>query len=237
MEQPKLEYHDESVRYCLGEMTPGEEETFEARMFAEPALAVDVQSLEEFRHALRDAALAQAASQPVRAAVPEPAAWVRWLQGLFRPEVMIPSAAALGLGIVLLSQNMNPNSTTPPLGEPQPTALMAYSIPSVTLTADADATRGGADIASVDAGARGYHVAMYLPDPDAYEAYDAEIRTASGEFLHRAPVELADGGKVSLFIPGDNLTPGAYEVVVEGRSASVEPHTGKTAATAHFRVE
>lgn len=236
MEQQKLEYQEESIKYCLGEMTPHEEEAYESRMFAEPEVAADIQSLEFFRTAVRDAEAVQPAAAAAHAQPTEPAAWVKWLQGLFRPEVLIPSAAALSLGIVVISQNLVPQGT-PVAGEPQQAVMPAFALPSVTLSGMVRGVGESSDLATLPAGARGYHLAMYLDTPEAFEAYDVEIRTVDGEFRYRSEVQLGETGNISLFVPGDNMGVGEYELVVKGREANAAAHSGEAAATASFRVE
>lgn len=192
-------------RYLQGRLTADEEQAFEEAYLSDPGLLDELVLTEKLRDGVRRAGTAPGA--PARA----PAEPVRW-----RVFGSVPYAAAatvllgvsLAVSAVLVIENRNL--------EMRSAAAPVQLVPLVTVRGDSairvDAPQNGElAVLLVDAG---------FAEHDDYRATLTRVTSGAAERVTRLDgLAPAYDGQVGLGVPASVLTPGDYELTLEGREA------------------
>lgn len=198
-------------RYLQGRLTADEEQAFEEAYLSDPALLDELALTERLRHGLRHAEAADARPGHAADGAGRRARWRRTFGSVpYAAAATVLLGISLAFSAALLVENRNLDAVQGPSAGAAPTRL----VPLVTVRGD------GAN--RVEAPPSG-EWAVLLVDAGftEYAAYRATlIRAADGA---EEQVARLDGlsptydGRVGVGVPGSALTPGDYELRLEGR--------------------
>lgn len=202
-------------RYLQGRLTPDEAQAFEEAYLSDPALLDELQLTDRLREGIRDAAAAGELGEPASAATASARA-SRWRATFGSVPYAAAATVLLGVSLVfsaaLLVENRGLEQASGPESRAAPTRLL----PLVSVRGDAanrlEAPPAGEwAVLLVDAG---------FTDYDDYRA--TLTRSAGGEVAALEGLSPSYDGRVGLGVPGSALTPGDYELRLEGRSGDGE---------------
>ena len=206
--------HSEAVdqmaaeRYLLDELPPELREAFEEHVFDCQECTLDLRAgaafVDEARLHLPEL-MAPARELPsVRNAGKSKRQWFSWLS----PAFAVPAMAVLGA--VIVYQNVE---TIPAL---RSTAQQPQVVPWTSVHVG---TRGAAPAPVVADHVHGVVLLVDLPQQGSYASYSFELMDSAGKPAWKSGTitsAQSESGTVSLFLPGDNLRPGAYNLEISG---------------------
>lgn len=198
-------------RYLQGRLTADEAQAFEEAYLADPALLDELLLTDRLREGIRDAAAAGELAGPASAAMPSSRA-SRWRATFGSVPYAAAATVLLGVSLVfsavLLVENRGLEQTSGAESGAAPTHLL----PLVSVRGDA-ANRLEAPPAD--------EWAVLLVDAgySEYDDYRATLTRGAGrEVAALEGLSPSYDGRVGLGVPGSALTPGDYELRLEGRA-------------------
>ncbi|HEX6998783.1 MAG TPA: hypothetical protein VF322_11605 [Gammaproteobacteria bacterium] len=207
-------------RYLQGRLTAEEERAFEERYLADPALLDELELEDELGRGLKE--LHARGELPGGHARPEAAARAPWLRILGSPRYAAAATVLLGLSWLLSAGLYYQNRSLRADGAGAPAAgTPTRLVPLV-------AVRGPGGATAVTAPApREWTVLLVDAGFTEYQEYRAVVARdgAPSPILELEGLAATYDGTVPIGLPGALLTPGRYEIVLEGRrgAAAFEP--------------
>lgn len=188
-------------RYLQGRLTPAEEEAFEEAYLADPRLLEELQLAERLRDGMKDRAAAEGAPRAVQRR--------GWLAVATSPRYGIAASFIAAVALVAAGALYVQNQALQSAG---------FSAARHTRVLPLVAVRGGGDANVITAPAADEWTVLLLDTGFAdYDVFSAELlRAGSGEELLRLDGMAATDGTVAFGMPGSVLSPGNYDVRLEG---------------------
>jgi len=204
MDRKKIQDEQVVERYLAGKLSPEDEQAFKEAYLADPALLEEVKLAERLREGLR--------GLPDSERRPNPALRPRWLAVAGSPRygiaaTLVAAAALLASG-VLYFQSSGPGA--------RGAATLAGA--SRTRVLPLVSVRGAGNPNTISAPAADEWTVLLLDAGLAdYDRYRAVLGRAGGEEILRLDdLTPSFEGMVALGLPGRLLTPGSYEIRLEG---------------------
>ena len=221
--------HEPAVRnlavesYLLGEMSPGERESFEEHYFECSVCAEDLRAAAQFIEDAKDLMAAEASASAVPARpnagavkAPEPSGW-NWL-GWLRPQ-----AAAALLAVLVVVVSVETFSTIPGLRRQVNEFETPRTVKSIVLR---PVTRGDASTVRTVAGEA---VVLVFDPPESPELASGTplrftVKSADGRTVFELPGETPNPGeRITLSIPRLTVPPGDYSLIVQSAAPTGSP--------------
>jgi len=196
-------------RYLLGELTDTERDGFEAHFFECRACAAEVRVAAAFIENAREVMRRTPHRQTVVSHEGEKrSARFGWLQPGYALAMLVVLALALGYQSFVAIPRIKRSS------------LSAVAQPLPTLSLTTSGSRGGAGIPEITVARRDpFGIFVDIPVEGSFTAYSCAILSSDGKDMfdiHLSPEQVKD--TVQLFIPGEALRPGTYNLVIFGHS-------------------
>ena len=201
MDPTKIQGSDLIERYLQGRLTAAEEEAFEEAYLADPRLLEEVQLAERLREGLKEHAAAERRPQAEQRR--------GWLAGAASPRYGIAASFVAAVALLAAGALYVQNQALQSGG---------FSMARHTRVLPLVAVRGGGDANVITAPAADEWTVLLLDTGFAdYDAFSAELlRAGSDDPLVRLDGMAAVDGTVAFGMPGGVLSPGNYEVRLEG---------------------
>jgi hypothetical protein len=206
-------------RYILGEMDDKEAEQFEEHFFDCRLCAQDVRDTATFGDGVKAAFGRQPVEDEDRAAgttvrvIPKP--WYR------NPQLVMPYAAVLLLGIVIVFQAAGPGGsiTVEPLAM-EPVMLVGL--------------RAAVQEVTVPDGQDRFFMVVDIISPETYPQYSLRVLTEEGIEVAVMQAAAPAAGSLGMDLPSDRFPAGTYSVVLSGIDAVGDGET--TLETFRFKI-
>jgi anti-sigma factor RsiW len=219
--------HERAIRnlavesYLLGEMSPGERESFEEHYFECSICAEDLRAAAQFIEDAKDLMAAEASAPAVPSnagtvTAPEPNGW-NWL-GWLRPQ-----AAAALLAALVVVVGVETFSTIPGLRRQVDEFEAPRTVKSIVLR---PVTRGDASTVRIVAGEA---VVLVFDPPESPELAAGTplrftVKSADGRTVFELPGETPNPGeRITLSIPRLTVPPGDYSLIVQSAASPGSP--------------
>lgn len=201
--------HRAAERYLLNELSPEERDAYEAHVFECQDCALDLRAASAFVDeakiqlpALSQAGRTQPAPSPVR---PARKPWFSW--------VLTPSFAAPVFAALLLVIGYQNLSTIPGL-------RASLARPRISPWSSVHlGSRSAAPVQVLADRTNGVTLLIDLPEQSGYVSYSSELIDADGKRVWKSdPVAATEtnNGTMSVSVPGQGLTQGAYTLAISG---------------------